>query len=57
MIERSWSLPMRWFAITKKIKVLWVRCKSRKILLEIERIECLVQNKVTDDVPIVADAP
>jgi hypothetical protein len=56
MIERFWSLPMRRSAVTK-IKVLWVRYKSREILLEFERIECLVQNKDTDDIPVVADAP
>jgi hypothetical protein len=55
-IECFWSLPLRRSAVTK-IEVLWVRYKSREILLGFERIKCLVQDKVTDDVPIVADAP
>jgi len=53
MIECSWSLPTRSSAVTK-IKV---RYKSRQTLLEFERVECLVQDKFNDDVPVAADAP
>ena len=39
MIERFWFLLMHQTVVTK-IKVLWVRCKSREILLKFERTEC-----------------
>ena len=56
MIERFWFLPMRQ-SVVAKIKSLPVRHKSREILLKLERTECLVQDIVTDDVPVMADAP
>ena len=50
------SLPIHQFVVTK-IKILRVRYKSRKILLKFEKAECLVQDIVTDDVPVAANVP
>jgi len=56
MIEYFWSLSIHQAVVTK-IKDLQVRYKCRKILLKFEKAECLEQDIVTDDVPVVADVP